>query len=90
LTETRKFDAEDQRLLKPNKICGDAYQVRLSIAAQAKANQDLQAKIAESQRAEEAGGRPPQERVSDDAGPGASQSPRAIRAGIATPLGRRE
>ena len=53
--ETRKFDAEDQRLLESlATFAAAAYQARLSIAAQAKANQDLQAEIAERQRAEEA------------------------------------
>jgi len=52
--ETRKFDAEDQRLLESlATFAAMAYQARLSIAAQAKANQDLQAEIAERQRAEE-------------------------------------
>ncbi len=53
--ETRKFDAEDQRLLESlATFAATAYQARLSIAAQAKANQDLQAEIAERERAEEA------------------------------------
>jgi signal transduction histidine kinase/CheY-like chemotaxis protein len=53
--ETRKFDAEDQRLLESlATFAATAYQTRLLIAAQAKANQDLQAEIAERQRAEEA------------------------------------
>ena len=53
--ESRKFDAEDQRLLESlATFAAMAYQARLSIAAQAKANQDLQAEIAERQRAEEA------------------------------------
>ena len=41
--ETRKFDAEDQRLLESlATFAAMAYQTRLSIAAQTKANQDLQ------------------------------------------------
>jgi signal transduction histidine kinase len=53
--ETRKFDAEDQRLLESlATLAATAYQARLLITAQAKANQDLQAEIAERQRAEEA------------------------------------
>jgi signal transduction histidine kinase/CheY-like chemotaxis protein len=53
--ETRKFDAEDQRLLESlATLAATAYQTRLSITAGAKANQDLQAEIAERQRAEEA------------------------------------
>jgi signal transduction histidine kinase len=53
--ETRKFDAEDQRLLESlATFAATAYQSRLLIAAQAKANQDLQAEIAEHQRAVEA------------------------------------
>jgi len=53
--ETRKFDAEDQRLLESlATFAATAYQARLSISAQAKANQDLQAEIVERQRAEEA------------------------------------
>ena len=53
--ETRKFDAEDQRLLESlATFAAMAYQARVSIAAQARANQDLQAEIAERQRAEEA------------------------------------
>ena len=53
--ESRKFDAEDQRLLESlATFAATAYQTRLSIAAQAKTNQDLQAEIAERQRAEEA------------------------------------
>jgi signal transduction histidine kinase len=53
--ETRKFDAEDQRLLESlATFAATAYQAQLSIAAQAKANEDLQAEIAERQRAEEA------------------------------------
>lgn len=53
--ETRKFDAEDQRLLESlATFAATAYQARLSIAAQAKTNQDMQAEIAERQRAEEA------------------------------------
>ena len=70
--ESRKFDAEDQRLLESlATFAATAYQARLSITAQAKANQDLQAEIAERERAEEAAarGRPPQERVPGDAGP---------------------
>lgn len=70
--ETRKFDAEDQRLLESlATLAATAYQARLLITAQAKANQDLQAEIAERQRAEEAlrEGRPPQEPVPGDASP---------------------
>jgi signal transduction histidine kinase len=53
--ETRKFDAEDQRLLESlATFAATAYQARLSMTAGAKANQDLQAQIAERQRAEEA------------------------------------
>jgi signal transduction histidine kinase/ActR/RegA family two-component response regulator len=53
--ETRKFDAEDQRLLESlATFAATAYQVRLSIAAQAKANRDLKAEVAERQRVEEA------------------------------------
>src|SRR6202521_579975 len=53
--ETRKFDAEDQRVLESlATFAATAYQARLSISDQAKANRDLQAKIAELQRAEEA------------------------------------
>jgi signal transduction histidine kinase len=53
--ETRKFEAEDQRLLESlATFAAAAYQTRLSIAAQAKANQDLQAEVAERQRAEAA------------------------------------
>jgi signal transduction histidine kinase len=53
--ESRKFDAEDQRLLESlATFAATAYQARLSIAAQAKANQDLQAEIVERRRAEEA------------------------------------
>jgi signal transduction histidine kinase/CheY-like chemotaxis protein len=53
--ESRKFDAEDQRLLESlATFAAAAYQTRLSIAVQAKTNQDLQAEIAERQRAEEA------------------------------------
>ena len=52
--ETRKFDAEDQRVLESlATFAATAYQTRLSIDTQAKANQDLQAKIVERQRAEE-------------------------------------
>jgi signal transduction histidine kinase len=52
--ETRKFDAEDQRLLESlGTFAALAYQARLSIAAQAKANHHLQAEIVERQRAEE-------------------------------------
>ena len=53
--ETRKFDAEDQRLLESlATFAATAYQALLSMTAQAKANQDLIAEIAERQRAEEA------------------------------------
>jgi signal transduction histidine kinase len=53
--ETRKFDAEDQRLLESlATFAATAYQNRLSITAQAKANQDLQGEIAQRQRAQEA------------------------------------
>ena len=53
--ETRKFDAEDQRLLESlATFAATAYQNRLSIAAHAKVNQDLKAEIGERQRAEEA------------------------------------
>ena len=49
----RKFDAEDQRLLESlATFAATAYQARLSLTAHAKANQDLQAEIAERQRAE--------------------------------------
>jgi signal transduction histidine kinase len=53
--ETRKFDAEDQRVLESlATFAATAYQVRLSITAGAKANQGLQAEIGERERAEEA------------------------------------
>jgi signal transduction histidine kinase/ActR/RegA family two-component response regulator len=53
--ETRQFDAEDKRLLESLAIfAAMAYQVRLSIAAQVKANEELQARIAERLRAEDA------------------------------------
>ena len=53
--DTRKFDAEDQRLLESlATFAATAYHARLSIAAQAHTNQDLQAEIAERQRAEDA------------------------------------
>jgi signal transduction histidine kinase len=53
--ETRKFDAEDQRLLESlATFAATAYEALLSMTAQAKANQDLIAEIAERQRAEEA------------------------------------
>jgi signal transduction histidine kinase len=51
--ETRKFDAEDQRLLESlATFAAIAYQARVSISAQAKANRELQAEIAERERAE--------------------------------------
>jgi signal transduction histidine kinase len=51
--ETRRFDAEDQRLLESlARFASTAYQARKSIADQAKANHHLQAEIAERQRAE--------------------------------------
>ena len=53
--DRRKFDAEDRRLLESlATFAATAYQVRVSLSAQAKGNQDLQAEIAERQRAEEA------------------------------------
>jgi signal transduction histidine kinase/ActR/RegA family two-component response regulator len=53
--ETRKFDGEDQRLLESlAAFAATAYQARLLISAQAKANQDLQMEIVERERAEEA------------------------------------
>jgi signal transduction histidine kinase len=53
--ETRQFDAEDQRLLESlATFAATAYQSRSSIAAQATANQALQAEIAERRRAEDA------------------------------------
>ena len=53
--ETRKFDAEDQRLLESlATFAATAYQGRLAIASLAKSNQDLQVEIAERQRAEKA------------------------------------
>ena len=70
--ETRKFDAEDQRLLESlATFAATAYQARLSIAAQAKANQDFASgnRRAPARRRGTAGGRPPQERVPGDAGP---------------------
>ena len=53
--DSRKFDAEDRRLLESlATFAATAYQARVSLSAQAKGNQDLQAEIAERQRAEEA------------------------------------
>jgi PAS domain S-box-containing protein len=53
--DSRKFDAEDRRLLESlATFAATAYQARVSLSAQAKANQDLHAEIAERQRAEEA------------------------------------
>jgi two-component system NtrC family sensor kinase len=53
--DSRKFDAEDRRLLESlATFAATAYQARVSLSAQAKANQDLQVEIAERQRAEEA------------------------------------
>jgi two-component system NtrC family sensor kinase len=53
--ESRKFDAEDQRVLESlGKFAATAYQVRLTIADHAKTNKELQAEIAERQRVEEA------------------------------------
>lgn len=53
--ETRQFDAEDQRVLENlGKFAATAYQARLTIADLAKTNKELQAEIAERQRAEEA------------------------------------
>jgi signal transduction histidine kinase len=52
--ETRKFDAEDRRLLESlATFAGMAYKARLSFTAQAKANLDFQVEIAERRRAEE-------------------------------------
>ncbi len=52
--ETRKFDAEDQRLLESlATFAATAYQTQLLVSAQAKANQDLKAEVVERQRAEE-------------------------------------
>jgi signal transduction histidine kinase len=53
--ESRQFDAEDQRLLESlGKFAATAYQARLTIADLSKTNKELQEKIAERQRAEEA------------------------------------
>ena len=53
--ETRKFDAEDQRLLETlAAFAAAAYQAQLSITGLAKANQRLQIEILERQRAEDA------------------------------------
>jgi signal transduction histidine kinase/CheY-like chemotaxis protein len=53
--ETRRFDAEDRRLLESlATFAATAYQARLTITALAKANEHLQAGIAERQRAEAA------------------------------------
>jgi signal transduction histidine kinase len=53
--ESRQFDAEDQRVLESlAKFAAAAYQVRLTIADHAKTNNELQAEIADRQRAEEA------------------------------------
>lgn len=53
--ETRKFDAEDQRLLESlSTFAATAYQARLSATAHVQANQDLQAEITERRRADEA------------------------------------
>lgn len=53
--ETRKFDAEDQRLLESlATFAATAYQARSSMSALARANQDLHAEMAERQRAQEA------------------------------------
>jgi hypothetical protein len=53
--ETRKFDAEDQRLLESlATFAATAYQAQLSMAAQAKANEDLQAEIGQRQGVEKA------------------------------------
>jgi signal transduction histidine kinase/ActR/RegA family two-component response regulator len=49
--ETRQFDGEDQRLLESlATFAATAYQVRSLLSAQARANQELQAEVAERQR----------------------------------------
>jgi GAF domain-containing protein len=63
--ETRKFDTEDRRLLESvATFAAMAYQSRLSVAALAKANQDLQAEIAERQPPKRHCGRPTAARAS--------------------------
>ena len=53
--ESRKFDAEDQRVLESlAKFAATAYQVRLAIADLAKTNAELQAEIVQRERIEEA------------------------------------
>ena len=53
--ETRQFEAEDKRLLESlATFAALAYQLRLSIAAHVIANEELQARMAERQRAEDA------------------------------------
>ena len=53
--ETRQFDAEDQRVLENlGKFAATAYQARLVITDLAKTNEELQAEIAERQRADTA------------------------------------
>ena len=53
--ETRRFDAEDQRMLENlGKFAALAYQAQLSISDLAKTNYELRAQIAERQRADEA------------------------------------
>ena len=53
--ETRQFEAEDKRLLESlATFAAIAYQLRLSIAAQVTANEELRGRMAERQRAEDA------------------------------------
>jgi signal transduction histidine kinase len=53
--ETRKFDAEDQRLLESlATFAATAYHVRSSVSALAKVNEDLKAENVERRRAEDA------------------------------------
>lgn len=51
--DSRKFDAEDQRLLESlAAFAATAYQIRVSIAAQEKTNQDLLVEVTERKQAE--------------------------------------